>query len=67
MIYAGSRATRGRKNKFLDDLEDSLVSLQRLYNQKFIDETKQRCLDIILYHRLYRLNSALKSGHTKAL
>lgn len=53
MIYTGSRATSGKKNKFLDDLEDSFISLQRLYNQKFIDRIKQMSLDIILHHKNY--------------
>lgn len=61
MIYTGSRATNGKKNKFLDDLSDSFISLQRLYNQKFIDEMKQKALDIILYHKHYRMNSMLRN------
>jgi hypothetical protein len=55
MIYTGSRAANGKKNKFLDDLSDSFISLQRLYNQKFIDESKQKALDVILYHQTYRM------------
>ena len=55
MIYTGSRATNGKKNKFLDSLEDSFIALQRLYNQKFIDEIKQKALDILLYHKHYRM------------
>jgi hypothetical protein len=61
MIYTGSRATNGKKNKFLDNLEDSFIALQRLYNQKFIDEIKQKSLDILLYHTHYRMNSMLKN------
>ena len=61
MIYTGSRATNGKKNKFLDSLEDSFIALQRLYNQKFIDEIKQKALDILLYHKHYRMTSVLKN------
>lgn len=67
MIYAGSRATNGKKNKFLDDLEDSFISLQRLYNQKFIDEIKQKSLDIILYHKYYRRDSMLRNKQSAQL
>jgi phosphatidylinositol-bisphosphatase len=35
--------------------------LQRLYNQKFIDEIKQKSLDIILYHKYYRRDTMLKN------
>lgn len=63
MIYSGSRATNGKKNKFLDDLEDSFISLQRLYNRKFLDEIKQKSLDTLLYHTHYRMNSMLKNKH----
>lgn len=61
MIYTGSRAATCRQNKFLDSLSDSLISLQRLYNQKFMDEMKQKSLDLILYHTHYRMNSILRS------
>lgn len=60
MIYSGSRAANGKKNKFLDDLEDYFISLQRLYNQKFLDEIKQKALDILLYHTSYRMTYMLK-------
>jgi hypothetical protein len=67
MIYAGSRATNGKKNKFLDSLEDSFIALQRLYNQKFIDEIKQKSLDILLYHKHYRMNSVLRNKQNTEL
>lgn len=67
MMYTGSRATNSKKNKFLDDLESSLISLQRLYNQKFIDRMKQKALDIILHHRNYRFETVLISGDKKSL
>jgi hypothetical protein len=67
MIYSGSRATNGKKNKFLDSLEDSFIALQRLYNQKFIDEIKQKSLDILLYHKHYRMNSMLKNKQNTEL
>lgn len=61
MIYSGSRAAHSQKNKFLDDISDSLISLQRLYNQKFMDEMKQKSLDLILYHKHYRMDTMLRS------
>jgi hypothetical protein len=63
MIYTGSRATNGKKNKLLDDLSDSFISLQRLYNQKFIDRIKQKSLDIILHHKHYNFETLLKDKH----
>ena len=38
-----------------------MISLQRLYNQKFMDEIKQKSLDLILYHKNYRMDSVLKN------
>lgn len=40
----------GRKDKFLDELDNSIISLKRLYNQKFIDRMKQAALDVILFN-----------------
>lgn len=37
------------------------MSLQRLYNQKFMDEIKQKSLDLILYHKHYRMESMLRN------
>ena len=50
LIYSGSRAVTGRKDKFLDELDNSIISLKRLYNQKFIDRMKQAALDVILFN-----------------
>jgi len=47
LIYAGTRAASGLKNKFLDDLDSSFVSLQRLYNEKFMDRIKQTSIDLL--------------------
>lgn len=35
-------------------IENTFISLQRYYNQKFIDQIKQLSLDIILYHKNYQ-------------
>lgn len=32
MIYTGTRAASGRKDKLLDEIDNSFVALQRLYN-----------------------------------
>ena len=32
LIYSGTRAASGRKDKFLDELDNSFISIQRLYN-----------------------------------
>jgi hypothetical protein len=37
LIYSGNRANNSRRNAFLDEVSDSLLSWQRLYNQKFMD------------------------------
>jgi hypothetical protein len=50
-----------RSNAFLDEIADSQMSLQRLYNQKFMDEIKQKSLDLILYHKHYRMESMLRN------
>ena len=63
LIYTGSRAANSRGNTFLDNISDSFISLQRLYNQKFMDEMKQKSLDLILYHKHYRMDSILKNKH----
>lgn len=47
LIYAGTRAASGLKNKFLDELDSSFVSLQRLYNEKFMDRIKQTSIDLL--------------------
>lgn len=47
LIYSGTRAASGLKNKFLDDLDSSFVSLQRLYNEKFMDRIKQTSIDLL--------------------
>lgn len=47
LIYAGTRAASGRKDKFLDELDNSFISIQRLYNEKFMDRLKQTAIDLI--------------------
>ena len=49
LIYSGTRAVSGLKNKFLDDIDSSFVSLQRLYNEKFMDRIKQTSIDLLHY------------------
>jgi hypothetical protein len=63
LIYAGTRAVSGLKNKFLDDLDSSFVSLQRLYNEKFMDRIKQTAIDLIHYDSKFQ--SKLKNSHCK--
>lgn len=60
IIYAGTPSTQGKKTKLLAQIENTLISLQRYYNQKFIDQLKQRSLDCILYHKNYEPLSRLK-------
>lgn len=61
LIYAGTRAVSGLKNKFLDELDSSFVSLQRLYNEKFMDRIKQTSIDLLHFDNKTRLK--LKNGH----
>ncbi len=53
IIYSGSPSTKSKKSKLIDKILSTLISLQRYYNQKFIDQIKQLSLDIILYHKNY--------------
>jgi hypothetical protein len=63
LIYVGTRAVSGLKNKFLDDLDSSFVSLQRLYNEKFMDRIKQTAIDLIHYDSKNR--AKLRNGHSQ--
>jgi hypothetical protein len=45
-----SNVTRLGKKSFFEVIDSSLLSLARLYNYKFEDQMKQKCLDLLLGH-----------------
>lgn len=47
LIYTGTRSASGRKDKLLDEIDNSFVALQRLYNEKFIDRMKQTVIGLL--------------------
>ena len=60
-MYTGSRIINNAKNSFLDEISSSLINFQRMYNESFMDEMKQKSLDTILFHKHYRMDSMLRN------
>ena len=57
LIYTGTRAASGRKDKLLDEIDNSFVALQRLYNEKFMDRMKQTVIDTLHPRKKHKFHS----------